>query len=454
MFVDCAPLITDNRPRLSNGVAVVDVDGDGLCELVVTGYGTANLVLKWDGRQLRDVADPVLADPSRKALAVAAADVDGDGREEIYVVNADSVPGAEETCDRLFANFGARWLDLLSQSENAGAANRLPARSVAAIDREGRGRYGFVVAGDGVPFRLFELNRRGRLADLAEEAGIDLIGHGRGLVCAPLLGDGMDIFAANEAGPNFLFHNLGDGGFEELAGDRGLADSRTAGRGVALVDQDGEAPQLLVGGWEGPQRLYQQRAGGGFVDVANADLSMPGRVRTVIAADFDNDGQMELFFNCFGERNRLFAWRDDQWTEIDPGDAALPRGFGTGAAVADVDGDGRLELIVAHGESAAQPLAFFRPMPNANAWLRVQPLTPHGAPARGAVVICTAAGRRQRRVVCAGSGYLCQMEPVAHFGLGDAASVDQVEVRWPDGVVVTIDSPPVGRLLTVQHPPE
>ncbi|WP_029007741.1 CRTAC1 family protein [Azospirillum halopraeferens] len=454
MFVDCSQLIAGNRPGLYNGVSVADADGDGRCEVLVAGDATANLVLKWDGDRLVDIADPVLADAGRRALSIAAADVDGDGREEIYVVNAAAVPDGEETCDRLFANFGERWLDLFSQAENAGAANRLPARSVAAIDREGRGRYGFLVAGDGSPLRLFELHRRGRLVDVAEEAGIDLIAHGRGLLCAPLLGDATDIVAVNEAGPNFLFHNLGDGTFEELAGERGLADSRIAGRGAVPVDADGEALQVLIASWEGPQRLYQQRSGGGFVDIANADLSMPARARTVIAADFDNDGHVELFFNAFGERNRLFAWRDDQWTEVECGDATLPRGFGTGAAVADIDGDGRLELIVVHGETAAQPPALFRPMPNKNAWLRVQPLTPYGAPARGALVTCTAGGRRQRRVVCGGSGYLCQMEPVAHFGLGTVHAVDQVEVRWPDGVVVTIDQPPVGRVLTVQHPPE
>lgn len=455
MFLDCSDQIAGNAPRLSNGIAVADVDGDGAFEVFVAGYGTANLVLKWDGKTLSDIADPVLADPSRKAVGVAAADMDGDGREEIYVLNADCGGQQDETCDRLFACFGKRWLDLLSQSENASAANRLPGRSVAAIDREGRGRYGFVIATEGAPLRLYELSRRGRLVDTAEEAGIDLIGIGRGLLTAPLLGERMDIVAVNEAGPNFLFRNLGDGTFEEIAGERGIADSRNAARGVAALDAGGDGLlDLAIGNWEGPHRLYQQRAGGGFVDAANGDLSLPSRVRTVIAADFDNDGRQELFFNNFGEPNRLFAWRDDGWTEVDLGDAGEPRGYGTGAVVADLDGDGRLELIIAHGEAEAQPLSLYRTLPNANHWLRVQPLTPYGAPARGALVTCTARGRRQTRVVCAGSGYLCQMEPVAHFGLGAADAVERVEVRWPSGMAAIIENPPIDRVLTVPHPPE
>ncbi|MFX8680929.1 VCBS repeat-containing protein, partial [Acinetobacter baumannii] len=88
------------------------------------------------------------------------------------------------------------------------------------------------------------------------------------------------------------------------------------------------------------------RAGGGFADLAPPDLAEPGAVRTVLAADFDNDGYQELFFNLHGEPNRLFAWRHDQWQAVDAGDALVPRGLGTGAVAADLDGDGRLELLV------------------------------------------------------------------------------------------------------------
>ena len=63
-----------------------------------------------------------------------------------------------------------------------------------------------------------------------------------------------------------------------------------------------------------------------------------------------------------------------------------------------------------------------------------------------------AGGRRRLRVIDSGSGYLCQMEPVAHFGLGVLGAVEGVEVRWPDGAVAYVDAPPVRQTIEVPHP--
>ena len=127
------------------------------------------------------------------------------------------------------------------------------------------------------------------------------------------------------------------------------------------------------------------------------------------------------------------------------------RASSTGAAVADIDGDGLLELLVNHDGN--QPLALFKTSPNSNGWLRVLPLTAAGAPARGAIVTCHAGGRAQHRAICAGSGYLSEMEPVAHFGLGELRRIDRIEIRWPDGAEAVVANPPANRLLTVPHPP-
>jgi hypothetical protein len=143
---------------------------------------------------------------------------------------------------------------------------------------------------------------------------------------------------------------------------------------------------------------------------------------------------------------------NSEWRLTDAGDANLPNGLGTGAAVADIDGDGRLELLLAHGESIPQPLGLFRVAATDHHWLRVAPKTRFRAPARGALVRLTAGGRTQLRVIDGGSGYLCQMEPVAHFGLGNVSHIESVRVIWPDGANTTIRDPGLRRTIEVDYP--
>ncbi len=454
MLFDCSHLIAANPARPGFGVAVTDVDGDGAFELLVAGHGVSNLALKWDGHSLVDVAEPLLADPTGQALGLAAADLDGDGREEIYIVNCEKPFHRGRQSDRLLAAFGNRWLDLFAQVENQGLLNRAPAGSVSVIDRNGHGRYGFIVANRHASLSLVELDRTGRLVNAADEAGLDLPADTICVLPVPLIAAEIDLFVANEDGPNYLFHPLGDGTYEELAHRLALSDSDGHPRGAAMLDSDtGPTFHIVCGSWGGPQRLFVHTASGRLDDGAPEEMARPGKVRNVVVADFDNDGLEEIFFNLHGQPNRLFAWRDDQWMAVDLGDASEPDGFGTGAAVADIDGDGHLELLLSHGDGMPQPLSLFKGPPNDHAWLRVLPMTASGAPARGARVTLTAGDRVQHRMICAGSGYLCQMEPVAHFGLGERETVDRLEVSWPDGVTAVIDSPPPRRLLPVPHPP-
>ena len=125
--------------------------------------------------------------------------------------------------------------------------------------------------------------------------------------------------------------------------------------------------------------------------------------------------------------------------------------------MADVDQDGVLELLVAHGESKSQGLTFYHVDPSKvqnNKWLRVQPLTQHGAPARGAkVTLRLADGTKLTRIIDGGSGYLCEMEPVAHFGLGMASEVRDLKVVWPDNheMTKTLSQADVNKILEISH---
>ncbi|OWK36170.1 CRTAC1 family protein [Fimbriiglobus ruber] len=462
MFTDVSALIARNVPAPRYGVAAFDRGADGGAAFFVAGFGAPNLVLVWLGGQLRDVTPPVLADPDRLAIGVAAGDVDGDGREELFVLNSDTFAGPKQFADRLFhVDPDGRWTDLFSRPGNKAARNLSAGRSVAAVDRRGTGRYGFAVANYGQPFRFYELAPNGHLTDLAPALGLDRTTGGRGLWAGPLVSDLTDLFCVNERGPNFLFKNRGDGRFEEVAGEFLLSDPDEHARGVTALDADGDGRlDLCWGNWEGPHRLMVRGVDGTFKDRATPAMALPGAVRTVIAADFDNDGYEELFFNNIGEPNRLFGQTTPagpghdaiRWRLLDPGPATEPEGLGTGAAVADIDGDGVLELLVAHGETTPQPLSLFKVPPNGNGWVRVKPLTRFGAPARGALVRLTAGGRTQVRVIDGGSGYLCQMEPVAHFGLGPVSHVDSVTITWPGGATRTLADVRPREVVVVPHP--
>jgi len=449
MFEDRSGLFADNPPFRGYGAAVT-AGADGPL-VFVAGFGDANRVLRVEDGGVVDTACGVLADDGRHAIGVAAADLDADGREEVYVHNVAAFGGTSAEADLLLdpEGEGSRWRDLFADPVNQGRANYRVGRSVAAVDRLGTGRYGLFVTGYGAPARFYEVGDDGGITDLADAVGLDVVTGGRSVATGPILSERTDVFVGAERGPNLLLRNVG-GKYVDVAREYGVADPEENARGTALVTPDGAlTPGIVCGNWNGANRLFAH-SGDHFRDAAPSALARPARVRTVVAADFDNDRRMELFVNCLGAPNRLLTYDDDGWTQTNVGDALEPEGMGTGAVVADLDGDGTLELLVVRGEAEAQPLSLYS-APNDGGWLRVVPQTSAGAPARGALVTLRTDAGRQTRIVDGGSGYLCQMEPVAHFGLG-SATPQAVTVRWPGGRERTITDPPARATIQPSHP--
>ena len=433
-FSNISNIIENNNDRLSYGVSVTDFNKDGNYEFIVTGFGYTNLALSYqNGKLINTIQNSLFVDEGRRTIGVSACDIDQDGFEEIYFLNTDTYAGEKKYSDRLLDNNNNIY-DYFELEINLENLNLTAGRSVVCVDRNGSGKYGIYVANYGGPTRFYEIEEN-EVEDLAPILGIDQITGGRAVISGHIVSDNMDIFAANERGPNFLYKNL-NGNFKDIATEKNVQDTFQNGRGTALTDflYRGEL-DIITSNWEGYHRIFVKQKES-FLDMSSLNFRSPSRIRTVISADFDNDGYDEIFLNNIGQPNKLFRIIDEgNLEEIKLDEALEAQGLGTGAAVADIDGDGILELLISHGESGAQPLSLFKANVSNTNFIRIKPLNTFGAPARGATVTLHTNLRNHAKTIDAGSGYLCQMEPVAHYGLREGEVIKNVSIKWTNGTV-------------------
>ena len=433
-FKNISNLIENNTDRLSYGVSVADINNDNKFEFIVAGFRYPNLALGYrDGVLKNLINNSIFSDQKRSTIGVASCDIDQDGMEETYFLNTDTYSGEKKYSDRLL-NFNKEITDLFELPKNQKNLNLTAGRSVVCVDRKGDGKYGFYVANYGGPTRFYELNND-LIRDIAPDLKIDKITGGRAVVAGHILGNKMDIFAANERGPNFLYFNDKDQ-FYNVSTEYNTDDVLQNGRGTTLSDflYRGSL-DIINGNWEGFHRIFVNNETT-FNDMASKDFRVPSRIRTIISADFDNDGYDEIFMNNIGEPNKLFKILENgKISQIKISNALEKNGLGTGAAVADIDNDGILELLISHGESGPQPLSLFKSNIKNKKFLRIAPKTTYGAPARGATVILVTNKRRHAKTIDAGSGYLCQMEPVAHYGFRKNEIIKNVIIKWTDGSI-------------------
>ena len=445
-FSNISDIIENNTDRLSYGVSVTDFDKDGSYEFIVAGFGYSNLALSYkNGKLINTIQNPLFIDENRSTIGVSSCDIDQDGFEEIYFLNTDTYSGEKKYSDRLLDN-NNKIFDYFELEKNLENLNLTAGRSVVCVDRNGSGKYGIYVANYGGPTRFYEIEES-EVKDLAPILGIDQITGGRAVVSGHIVSNKMDIFAANERGPNFLYKN-NNGKFQDIAIEKNIQDTFQNGRGTALTDflYRGEL-DIITSNWEGYHRIFVKQKNS-FLDMSSLDFRTPSRIRTVISADFDNDGYDEIFLNNIGQPNRLFRILEEgNLEEIKLDEALEEQGLGTGAAVADIDGDGILELLISHGESGAQPLSLFKANISNSNYIRIKPLNSFGAPARGATVILNTNLRNHAKTIDAGSGYLCQMEPVAHYGLRDGEKIENVSIKWTNGNVDTFEVKDINNTL-------
>jgi hypothetical protein len=446
-FVDVSDGSGADLALRGNGCVAADFDLDGHTDLYVTGAEHGALLWNEGDGTFREGAEDAGAPAIGWYAGAAVGDVDGDGWPDLFVAGYTNVDSPIAGSTRGFPATYTGVRDLLYLSEGRGDGGRVTFREVGMeagleianfeyglgalfSDPDGDGDLDLYVANDTNPDRLYdnvpwpggaEADPAGlgfRFEELASRAGVADPGAGMGVGGADYDADGReDLFVTNARGQvHGVFHgavsDLVDPSFEDVRNDLGPDFGAATGWGVSWgdLDLDTDVDLMLVNGAIPVTDL----AGDAELVQAFANVTAPGT-----AARFEDVGEAAGL------------------TQLGP---LLARG----SAAADFDNDGDLDLAVA---TVGGPLTLLENRAATGNWLEVEldGFFP------GAVVTASLPGGREiTRQLQAGSSYLSSEDPRGHFGLGEASAVRELVVTWPDGEVTTLDDVQANQILVVE----
>jgi hypothetical protein len=426
------------------GLTVGDYDNDGWPDIYITGYGASKLYRNNGNGTFTDVTEHAGVDNKLWGTSAAFFDYDNDGYLDLYVCN------------------------YLTYDERDLPCTFYDGKPYCAIQKF-----------KGSASRLFHNNRDGTFTDVSETAKIaNSNGKGLGVLALDYDNDGrIDIFQANDATANFLFHNNGDGTFTEVALAAGVAfdpnGNARGGMGVDAEDLDGDGYlEIFVANFSAQTNaLFHNEKDGLFIETTNklglGAISLPMSGFGSRFFDYNNDGLVDLFVlngHPFEPINKLFpetTYAEPPFLFENTGsgfrDVAAEHGAslrrlyaGRGLALGDFDNDGDSDLLLM---SVGEPPALLRnDGGNKNHWLGIRLIgTKSNRDGIGAKVTLTAAGRRRSKQRLGGTSYLSASDPRLLFGLGATARIDEVEVRWPSGQVSTLKNVSANQYLTIKE---
>jgi len=434
-FTDVTDKAGVGYPCWAMGTAVGDYNNDGKPDLVVSCFGGVVLYRNNGDGTFADVTKQSGLDKdSGWATGVSFGDYDGDGFADLFVphyVDFDlkDLPtfGSKKTCE---------YHDI-------------------AVQCGPRGLKGY-------PDTLFHNNGDGTFTEVAKLAGVDDAKRffGLGTVWSDFDNDGkVDLFVANDGEPNYLYHNEGSGHFKEIGYDAGVAVSEDgveqANMGVALGDfmHTGRMSIAITHFSDEYAVLYRNDGNLNFSDVSHA----AGVARSTVPfvgwgdafVDLNNSGWLDLVLvnghvypqvdnaklgTAYREPKLIYQnQRDGTFKDVSAqmGSAATTAQVSRGLAIGDLFNKGRLNLVVEN--LTGLPMILEAQPDLAHHWVSFELEGSKDRLALNARVYVTTGDVRQMDEIRSGGSYLSQSDLRLHFGLGDAAKIDRVEVRWPDG---------------------
>ncbi len=500
---------------MGSGVALFDFDNDGRLDLfLVNGASVSDpqapgtIPQKTDPKQwnrlyhqksngtFEDVTEKSGLKGAGYGMGVTVGDYDNDGFEDLYVTSYGG--------NKLYHNQGdGTFTDVTAKT---GLAGEGWSTSAAWVDLDGDGLLDLVVARylqwdfndiycgekkagyrsychpdefQPITPLVYHNNGNGTFTEISKEAGMSKAGKGLGVAIADFNRDGcIDVFIANDSVPEFLYQNKGNGRFEEVALMSEVAvdgDGHTfAGMGVDFSDynNDGLPDLILTDLAYQMYALFQNNGDGSFTYVTHSSglgtMTLLHSGWGVSFMDYDNDGWKDLLiaqghvldtieknFPQLKYREPMLLARNTGHGFIDistdSGNVFQQLWASRGMAVGDLDNDGRLDAVVTTNDG---PIYILRnETVSGNHWLLLN-LIGHisNRDAIGAEVRITSPKGLQFATVSTSGSYLSSNDKRVHFGLGAETTIQNIEIRWPSGIVQTMKNVRADQVLRVDEP--
>jgi hypothetical protein len=458
-FTDVSAKAGVTNGRWGYGVAVGDYDNDGWPDIYVSNFGKNRLYHNNHDGTFTDVAEKAGVQLGNWSTGATFGDYDGDGRLDLFVpgyvhydVDHPPDPGSEAVG--------------LSYCQFRGVNTLCGPRGL-----------------QGEPDHLFHNNGDGTFTDVSEKAGVSDKAHYYGFTATfvDINNDGkVDLVVTNDSSPNYLYMNNGDGTFEDASYYSGFALNQQgrdqAGMGLAIGDYlNNGLVDLYTGTFSDDYKpLFRNGGDQGFTEISPemgiAEVTYPFLTWATEFIDYDNDGWKDIFLvnghvypqvdkydwgTSYAQRPLLFH-NVDKGKKFEVVPAVIGSGLaevipGRGAAFGDLFNDGKTDVVINSMDHV--PSLMRDVSPDHHHWVGLKliggPKSPRDAV--GTAVYLKAGGIRQRADVLSGGSYESSNDQRPHFGIGDATSVDSVEIHWPSGYVEHLELPSVDRFFTIQE---